>query len=230
MELTQEQKKTLEVFSMYARGYGKKKVATYGTIEGCELYFEGKYFNDEEGGSDLDSYPKITTLLKGIAKQVGQEAIDSMDDCDGYGEIKFLIDCVEKDLTILVYENVHSSTEDGSSDEIPSDVHFRGLIEYMKKNGYSIGHVYFNGGGDSGYIENNIDFSGGGSGRAPLDRFGKVEDYLYDMLNNTLSGWEIDAGSSGSFEINLNDDMIYLGINVYEYEMESVATLLRTEF
>jgi hypothetical protein len=230
MELTKEQKKVLEVFSMYARGYGKKKVSAWGSIEGCELYFDVKTFNDEEGGSDLDSYPKISTLLKGIANELSQEALDSMDDCDGYGEIKFLIDCVEKDLTIQVYENVRSSTEDGSSDEIPSDVHFRGLIEYMKKNGYSIGHVYFNGGGDSGYIENNIDFSGGGSGRTPLDRFGKVEDYLYDMLNNTLSGWEIDAGSSGSFEINLNDDMIYLGINVYEYEMESVATLLRTEF
>ena len=50
------------------------------------------------------------------------------------------------------------------------------------------------------------------------------------MLNNTLSGWEIDAGSSGSFEINLNDDMIYLSINVYEYEMQLVNTLLRTEF
>ena len=230
MELTKEQKKILEVFSMYARGYGKKKVSTYGTIEGCELYFKPTQFVDEEGGSSIDSYPKISTLLLEIANEFENDAKDSMDDCDGYGEIKFLIDCVEKDLTLQVYENVRTSTEDGSSEEIPSDVHFRGLIEYMKKNGYTIGHVYFNGGGDSGYIENNIDFSGGGSGRAPLDRFGKVEDYLYDMLNNTLSGWEIDAGSSGSFEINLNDDMIYLSINVYEYEMESVATLLRTEF
>jgi len=55
MELTQEQKKTLEVFSMYARGYGKKKVSAWGSIEGCELYFDVKTFNDEEGGSELDS-------------------------------------------------------------------------------------------------------------------------------------------------------------------------------
>ena len=230
MELTQEQKKTLEIFSMYARGYGKKKVSAWGTIEGCELYFDVKTFNDEEGGSELDSYPKISTLLKGIANELREDVIDSMEECDNYGEVKFLIDCIEKDLTLQVYENVQTSTDDGSSDEIPKDEHFRGLIEYMKKHGYTIGHVYFNGGGDSGYIENNIDFSGGGSGRAPLDRFGKVEDYLYDMLNNTLSGWEIDAGSSGSFEINLNDDMIYLSINVYEYEMQLVDTLLRTEF
>ncbi len=230
MELTKEQKKTLEVFSMYARGYAKKKVAMYGTIEGCDLYFDTKKFNDEEGGSDLDSYDKILTLMRGIANGVRQDAIDSMEECDGYGELKLTIDCIEKDLTIEVWENVLETTDDGGSDEIPNDEHFRGLTEYMKKNGYTIGSVTFNGGGDSGYIENDIAFSGKKSGNDPVDKFGNVEDYLYDMLQNVLPGWEIDAGSTGYFEINLDDNMIYLNIQVNSYEMQVVATLGRFEF
>ena len=230
MKLTDLQKKTLQMFALYCESQNSKKVSLVFTISDCGLDSPDRFFYDEDGGSTIDTYPKILNLLSELAKEIKDEAIDSMEECENYGELKFLIDCDEKDLTIQVYENVQTSTDDGSSDEIPKDEHFRGLIEYMKKNGYTIGHIYFNGGGDSGYIENNIDFSGGGSGRAPLDRFGKVEDYLYDMLNNTLSGWEIDAGSSGSFEINLNDDMIYLSINVYEYEMQLVDTLLRTEF
>ena len=230
MELTKEQKKILEVFSMYARGYGKEKVALYGTIEGCELYFDAKTFNDEDGGSNLDGYPKILTLLRGLANEVEQDAIDSMDDCDGYGELKFTIDCIEKDLTIEVWENVLETTDDGGSNEIPNDEHFQGLIKYMKKNGYTIGQIIFNGGGDDGYIEETIQFSGGGSGRAPLNSFGNVDDYLYDMLQSILPGWEINAGSSGSFEINLNDDMIYLNIQINNYEMQVIDTLGRFEF
>jgi len=230
MELTKEQKKILEVFSMYARGYGKEKVALYGTIEGCDLYFHSTKFNDEDGGSDLDGYDKIINLLRSIADEVKEEAINSMEECDSYGELKFMIDCKEKDLTIEVWENVMETTDDGGSDEIPSNEHFRGLIEYMKKNGYSIANIAFNGGGDSGYIEDNIDFSGGGSGRSLLSRFGNVEGYLYDMLEEILPGWELDAGSSGSFEINLNDEMIYLSIGVHSYEMQVVATIGRFEF
>lgn len=230
MELTKEQKKILEVFSMYARGYGKEKVALYGTIEGCDLYFHSTKFNGEDGGSDLDGYDKIINLLRYIADEVKEEAIDSMEDCDGYGELKLTIDCIEKDLTIEVWENVLETTDDGGNDEIPNDEHFRGLTEYMKKNGYTIGNVTFNGGGDSGYIENDIAFSGKKNGNDPLDKFGNVEDYLYEMLESVLPGWEIDAGSSGSFEINLNDNMIYLNIQVNSYEMQVVDTLGRFEF
>lgn len=230
MELTKEQKKVLEVFSMYARGYGKNKVSIYGTIEGCDLYFGGKLFDDEERGSPLDGYDKILNLMKKIMDEIEDDVIDGMEDCDGYGEVKILIDCIQKDLTIELYESVQESTEDGSSDEIPDDKHFKGLKEYMKKNGYTIGTIHFNGGGDSGYIENDILFSDGGNGRTQLDNFGEVEDFLYDMLEATLPGWEIDDGSSGSFEINLNDNMIYLNINVYSNELQLIDTLARIEF
>ena len=230
MELTDLQKKTLQTFALYCESQNTKKASLTFFISDCNLDGPDYYFYDEDGDSRMDGYPKILNLLNELANKIKDEAIDAMEECENYGELKFLIDCDEKDLTVQVYENVRTSTEDGSSEEIPSNVHFRDLIEYMKKHGYTIGSVYFNGGGDSGYIEDNIDFSGGGSGRAPLDRFGKVEDFLYDMLQNLLPGWEIDSGSSGSFEINLNDNMIYLSIDVYDYEMQLVATLLRTEF
>ena len=50
------------------------------------------------------------------------------------------------------------------------------------------------------------------------------------MLEGILPGWENDSGSDGSFLINLNDNMIYLSISIYSYEMEQVDTLARFEF
>jgi len=230
MELTDLQKKILRTFSLYCQSLNGTKVSFRVNIQNCSIEYFPDSFYDEIQGSLIHGYDRINNILEELSKIFEEQLYDYIDSCDNYAQLIFTIDCIEKDLTIEVYENVQTSTDEGSSDEIPKNEHFRGLVEYMKKNGYTIGHIYFNGGGDSGYIEDNIDFSGERGGRAPLDRFGEVGDYLYDMLNYTLSGWELDAGSSGSFEINLNDDMIYLGMNVYEYEMQLVGTLLRTEF
>jgi hypothetical protein len=230
MELTDIQKKTLQRFSLYCQSQNKTKVSFNVDIQDCSIeYFPNSFF-DENGGSEIDGYDKINNLMEELSGIFETQLSDSISDCDDYAQLKFIIDCTENDLTIEVFENFRQEAEDGGSSEIPDDEHFRTLTEYMKKNGYTIGSVTFNGGGDDGYIEGTIQFSGGGSGRAPLNRFGNVYDYLYDMLEEILPGWELDAGSAGFFQINLNDNMIYLNISIYSYEMEQVDTLARFEF
>jgi len=206
MKLTDLQKKTLQMFALYCESQNSKKVSLVFAISDCGLDSPDRYFYDEDGGSTIDTYPKILNLLSELAKEIKDEAIDSMEECENYGELKFLIDCDEKDLTIQVYENVQTSTDDGSSDEIPKDEHFRGLIEYMKKHGYTIGHVYFNGGGDSGYIENKISCNN----RTFNNLIAGVEDFLYRKLGSYYGGWEINEGSQGKFEIYLDNKTIQM--------------------
>ena len=230
MELTNTQKKTLQRFSLYCQSQNKTKVSFNVDIENCSIeYFPNSFF-DENGGSEIDGYDKINNLMEELSGIFENQLSNSISDCDDYAQLKFIIDCTENDLTIEVFENFRQEDEDGGSSEIPDDEDFNGLVEYMKKNGYTIGDVYFNGGGDDGYIESNIDFSGDKRGRALLSRFGDVKGYLYDMLEGILPGWENDSGSDGSFLINLNDNMIYLSISIYSYEMEQVDTLARFEF
>lgn len=227
MELTNEQKKILEVFSMYARGYGKNKVSfIINFYEGSKPEIFDDYFADEEGGSQLKGYDKINNLMEYFGEEFTDEVMDYMDD-SGYAELHILIDCIEKEITFDVQVQVTNTTDEYYEEDIEDVDDLESIVTYMAKNNYKTATINFNGGGDSGYIEDSIYFT---NGRSKVDDFGKLEDYLYDMLEKALPGWEINDGSQGTFTIDLEQGTINLALGINTIEMESAGTLARFQF
>lgn len=78
------------------------------------------------------------------------------------------------------------------------------LEEIVKEKNINVITAPYHGGGDSGYIENV--FIKTKDGKKINDDNNKVENILYDELNNAFSGWEIDDGSYG--EIVFENDLL----------------------
>lgn len=84
--------------------------------------------------------------------------------------------------------------------------------------------VQFNGYGDSGGLEGiNVDGKDYGSDRIPK----MLEDPLYDMLEQ-FGGWEIDSGSEGFFDVDLENDKMVLHFHWNE-NVDRPETLHRAE-
>jgi len=79
--------------------------------------------------------------------------------------------------------------------------------------------IDFYGGGDDGYVESRT--------LENNDVDGRIEDLCYEMLNKTQSGWEIDEGSSGNFELNYLKKFIKLnfGLNIERTETQIIDTI-----
>ncbi len=81
-------------------------------------------------------------------------------------------------------------------------------FDLMKEesNGENDG-IDFDGGGDSGYVSsqtwNNNEVNG------------KIEDLCYKLLEQIQPGWEIDEGSSGTFELNYDENSIKLNFGLH---------------
>jgi len=61
----------------------------------------------------------------------------------------------------------------------------------------------YNGGGDSGYIENSFEENGDA---VPAE----IEDWCYRALEQNFGGWEINEGSDGEFIFDFNNSMVTL--------------------
>jgi N-methylhydantoinase B/oxoprolinase/acetone carboxylase alpha subunit len=227
MELTTQQKKILEVFSMYARGYGKNKVSfIIHYYEGSKPEIYDDYFTDEEGGSQLKGYDKINNLMEYFGEEFTDEVMDNMDD-SGYAELHILIDCVEKEITFDFQVQVTNTTDEYYEEDIEDVDDLESIVTYMAKNNYKKATISFEGGGDSGYIDDSIYFT---NGRNSVSKFDKLEDYLYSLLEDALPGWEINDGSQGTFTIDLEQGTINLTLGINTTEMESAGTLARFQF
>jgi hypothetical protein len=79
--------------------------------------------------------------------------------------------------------------------------------------------VSYDGGGDSGWIENTFS-----TGETVPKSF---EDWGYLVLSENFGGWELDSGSKGSFEINFTDRTIT--INHIQYIDQAKQIILFEE-
>ncbi len=81
--------------------------------------------------------------------------------------------------------------------------------------------IDYSGGGDSGYMEDS--FTNGDSVPAV------VSDFCYNMLENRFGGWEINEGSQGHFEIDLDKKEITLN-HTYNLDETGRDTILEEKF
>ena len=194
IDLTPEQIKTLQLFSYYVQSHGAGEITIDISLQDCNV----EYIPDFGFGDDtrIDLYDSITELI---------EELSSLPDlyfdatCEDYGNLLWNIDCKERKVKVTLYENSLSSNE---------------INEYT---------IYFNGGGDSGYIDDFLTET-----NTPIPNH--VSDILYELLNNTLGGWEINEGSQGKFILHLDEKVIDLYVEENISELMSLGTVLYFEF
>lgn len=203
--VTEEQLKSLKLFSYYLQSHGIKNAEVEYYIDGCRIDWGGdRAYGD---GSSAELYDAIKETLEGI---IESNDLADLDDCDNRGTLTIRIDCVERTLEADVYETVYGYNDLSDSVEISeleedySDVFksLNELIEEIKSKGENTDKVEFSGGGDSG------DINGTTNNNIRLDNV--IVDYFYNWLENFYGGWEINEGSQGNFIIDTEEGMLYL--------------------
>lgn len=112
----------------------------------------------------------------------------------------------------------------GSEFEIDSKELLEDMVKWREEGKTKI-KIDFNGGGDSGYID---DVGHPNDGTEQLAIPAVWEDELYSILENNHSGWEINEGSEGTFTINNTNETIELNFRMiiekeetgYEFEYQ----------
>jgi len=220
-QLTPDELKTLQLFAYYCRSYGADSVYRTYYLSACSKDWEDDrwYSRDVSGG--IDGYDRIDEL---IDKLVDDESItDEFTECDGSQRIEVEIDCKERMLIINAYQTVYGSEPRGLDYDLENIKEEYGenaanaveeLFTYL--NGRDA-KVNFSGGGDDGYIEDDMIVDG-----EQEDMPAAIEDLLYSMLNGNFAGWENNEGAQGSWEFNSGDKTILFDFNYNTEEEESV--------
>jgi hypothetical protein len=139
-----------------------------------------------------------------------------------WGRVSVEIDCKTKEISISYdysYYDVGNSESVTHSLDEDDDENLMEVFDALENDEEIIDRVLqvdYNGSGDSGYLED--DFTNGNSVPAV------VSDYAYNMLENSFGGWEINEGSQGNFEIDLDRKEITLNhtSNIEETERDTV--------
>jgi len=226
VNLTEEVKKGLKLFSYYCMSMGADEVRKGYSIEECGL--NNWDDNWEKGrGNTIESYPEINELISNLLTEYEDNILNLMEDCgDNYGEAIIEIDCKERYIVINVTERVHSTRDTGdelTSDEVTEKLEkgdaleeYQKIIKKMQKNNINEGYIEFNGGGDSGEIYEYIELGGKVESIKIKD---KMLNFLYDWLESHYGGWEINEGSQGKFVLYQDGTMqLDFQENIEEYE------------
>ena len=207
LNLSPEQLKTLKLFSYYCGSYGAK-TATMNVYlyEGGGIDHVNNYWFSETG-TKIDTYDKISDLIEYILNDTD---ILEYYDYEGNGILIFEIDVNERKLKIDGY-HIEYSTNDSSYEWSDEEGDFEGVMDdVFNELGGDTAKLEFNGGGDSGYIDDHMEVFGVGNKPVPAS----LEDWCYKKLPG---GWEINEGSQGKFIINSKERTIELD---YEENVE----------
>jgi hypothetical protein len=199
-KVTEEQLKTLKLFSYYCMSHGSSEVDITVYTDVCDFdYMDEDAFSND--GTRIELYDAIYDTLKNILDE--NNVYKESSSCDYRGTIKINIDCKERKLFLNAWEWQYSTLEsqsDTTLEEIKEDDNdtyeaIVNLFDELHEKNVSVGYVDFSGGGDSG--DCNGFAYGDFEGQINLDD--KIVDFMYNQLNNHMGGWEINEGSQGRF-------------------------------
>ena len=223
-KLTEDDLKTLKLFSYYVQSYGEKECDLTVDFYHCSQdYTPNVWYSYSH--TQIEGYDKINELIDRIAESLELE--DYMEDCENYANVTFNLDAKERKLFIRVHEQMRGVREMGTvfeEDDFNNSV--RDLMNQLTDDGFKSAYVTFDGGGDSGYIEGEIITNDGNRISLPSG----VEDFLYYALQQFYGGWEINEGSHGQFNFNPTDKTIVLEFYEHTENMDDRGTIQYYEF
>jgi hypothetical protein len=212
-QVTEEQLKSLKLFALYLNSYGAETATKDYYIEYCQIEYEDDYFQSPDTSISIETYDKIDEVLKEIL-ETNQLIDNATTDCDLRGQLEIEINCIERTLTATASQWVFESNGfdfSKSLEEISKDYseetynEVLRLFEQIGENGE--GEARFQGGGDSGYLDSDMNINGSSENIPTL-----IEDMLYKWLEETDVDWYNNEGGQGSFIFSPKDSEIYLNL------------------
>lgn len=228
--LSESEKKTLRWISKYINSFGKK----VGTIS---LYVDDPYYVPElkEYISSVNHFephydvPKQLLPIIEHAFEIGQEKLNDVakfsDEEVNYATIDVSINTETKEFDVSYFfsyytagDTDHEEWSDSKESDDQIDLLIRASEEAKTDDTFLT--LKYNGSGDSGYIESFFEEGLG----VPED----IEDWCYSKLSR-YGGWEINEGSQGYFEFDLENRTIEL-YHTMNYEESKRITLFEEKF
>jgi hypothetical protein len=194
IQLTPEDKKSLSRYFIYIRSFGSTTANATCYFEYGSFTYGGDVYTN---GRRIEKFKPVELLMERILDNIEPDNFENdefhdQDELD-YFSIDFDFDCLSKTIDVNCNFSVRNYDDAGSSGEIPEEVFDKIFKEY------SVTKIVctYNGGGDSGYIESDMEL-GGDTVPTPSE----IEDYCYTVLED-FGGWEINEGSQGNITFNL---------------------------
>lgn len=224
IELSNNDKKTLNTFSMYLQSYGSK-VGRYRIEVGTDgdVYWDYSQWSGDGTRMHIESYDKIDDLIGRIFKENEELMLENFSS-DDRGGIEVVLNTNNKTLSfvaeVVVY-SVQYSSNDYTFDEIDNQ-NIKNWFSEME-NSYTSGTIHYEGSGDSGYIDSVIIFDDD----TRSDYSSQLEDWMYRQLSQ-YGGWEINEGSQGDFHFNFDRKTVKLshGENYEEEETKEIPLII----
>ena len=240
MELTDKQKNDLKRFSLILNSLNMEDGVNW-FYQCYDGYFEplnGPFYNgkhSDELGFLPESIEEIFETIKDNF-DTGNFYNDYYDNENGILEYTLNAEKKELDVSYTYYTmiNEDSYMEKNFSDFSNVGTGWRGNERYVKNltnqnlvdelvnqyGDYCL--VNYEGGGDSGWINNDVESQTGNN-----EMNGKLEDISYDLLELYYGGWEINEGSQGSIKYDFQRQTVEISHNqnVESDEEEHYMTL-----
>lgn len=230
----QNQKKIFNLLSKYIQSNGVKlgeiifddfsHEVKYSNLDN---YFKGQihFANKRHMILPLSAYDFIKKLISDSIS--GESHIVNVDDI-GTSFMRIEIDTIDKSISGYFEYYMTKTGEESSYDWSEDDEAASAIIGIIKTspginlNQSRVLRLEYSGGGDSGYLESAFNDRGG-----PVPSL--VDDWCYRVLTDLHNGWEINEGSQGYFEFDLNNNTILLEHSFNEDFFES-ENLFRVSF
>lgn len=212
-QVTEEQLKSLKLFSIYLQSYGAETATKTYYIEDCDIEYESDHFLSPQTSIPIETYTKIDEVLNEIIK-TNDLVENATTDCDLRGELLIYFNTKARLFKATAYQWEISTNEYDYSknlNEIAKEHDedtYNEVLRLFKEIGKGgRGEIKFQGGGDDGFIEDEIDINGS------LERVPKlIKDMIYEWLTDTGIDWYNNEGGQGSFFFFPNSNQILLEI------------------
>lgn len=200
--VTEEELKSLKLFSYYLQSHGIKRANLHVYLDNCEVEYIDSHVYENGGSSHAEMYDAITNVFESIIEN--NKLSEVLDDCDNRGSLYFYIDCEDRTLEVEISETYYGVNERSDSitfEDLNENV-LKSIEKLFEESDEPKFTVSFNGSGDSGDIETTT------SNGLRIDR--DIESFLYNWLENFYGGWEINEGSQGYFNFDYESKDIEL--------------------
>lgn len=218
MELTESEKKGLKRFSLLLESLSDApwELRIWFDDGGAEPLQYNRHFHNFHASDKIEIDLFMEAFLDNNLRRIENDDIiyDNWTGDDDYcrGYIVFEINPKEKKFIIRFDYEVETTdnynTQYDFSNFLDMNDEEENIIKNYTEN--NIEHrVVFDGGGDSGFIEQKDDTTGD-----DIPNF--IYDMLYEILESDYGGWEINNGSHGHFEVDYKNEVIHCNISMYD--------------
>jgi len=217
MKLQENEIKILKAFCMYIQSYGSKVVRTHIDVgTDGDVYWDSNGWRGDGTRMTIDGYDAIDDLVRNIIESYDMPSKYFDDEERGY--IETIINSNDSTVTFSITRYVQSTDNFDSiieSENLPENV-LKWIREMRETENYQNGTIHYQGGGDDGYIEDDIEINGKTGYKYPSNEF---EDFFLREIGH-FGDWYNNDGGQGDILIDFINETIEIqaGIN-YEDEV-----------